>query len=168
MDVVMIVRATRKLLPRLGVTTAVAGDTATTLLGDWYATHLPWRPRQVALFVSEHTLLPVLVPLAPATTVLARFPTHLQQTLEAHGIPAAWIAAETRRMSEIRLGTTANRSLVGSMTEFAFLAQAHRQTADPDLLELSIDLARTPCSPLYRRHVSPDRELAALVHQQPA
>lgn len=167
MDIVMIVRATRKLLPRLRATTAVAGDSSTTLLGDWYATLLPWRPRQTALFVSEHTLLPVLVPLAPAATVLARFPSHLRRTLEAHGVPAAWIGAETHRMDEIRLSTTTSRSLVGSMSEFAFLAQAHRHTADPDLLALSIDLARTPCGPLYRRHVSPDRELAALVNPQP-
>lgn len=57
----VIVRATRKLLQRLGRATAASGEESTTLLGDWYATFLPWRPRHVALLVSEHTLLPVLM-----------------------------------------------------------------------------------------------------------
>ena len=32
-----------------------------------------------------------------------------------------------------------------------------------DLLSLSLRLAETPCGPLYKRHISPDRELAAIV-----
>jgi hypothetical protein len=42
------------------------------MTGRRYATAFFWRP-QVALFVNESTLLPVLIPLAPATTVIARF-----------------------------------------------------------------------------------------------
>ena len=53
------------------------------------------------------------------------------------------------------------------MNEFAFLANAHHTNgAGTDLLELSLTLARTPCSPLYHRHVSPDREVAALLGEQ--
>jgi hypothetical protein len=46
-------------------------DTSTMALGDWYATALSWRP-QVALFVNEATLLPVLMPMAPAGIVMGR------------------------------------------------------------------------------------------------
>ncbi|MGH3826906.1 MAG: DUF6933 domain-containing protein, partial [Pseudonocardiaceae bacterium] len=63
----LIVRATKKLLDRLDPPGPDAGPASTTLLGDWYATALFWRP-QVALLVSEVTLLPVLMPLAPAAT----------------------------------------------------------------------------------------------------
>ena len=59
------VRATKKLLHRIGPPTLREGDHSTTLLGKWYATALPWRP-QVVLLVNESTLLPVLMPLAPA------------------------------------------------------------------------------------------------------
>jgi len=38
-----------------------------------------------------------------------------------------------------------------------------RVSAAPDLLALAIRLATTPCSPLYSKHVSLDRELAALL-----
>lgn len=159
----VLVHATRKLLQRLGP--PVSDDPSPTgLLGDWYATYLPWRPRQVALLVNEHTLLPMLMPLAPAATLLDRFPNALAAVLQAHGIPTPVIASEVAAAKDPRLAKTANRSLLGSMNEFALLAEAHRSKGtDIDLLELSRTLARTPCSPLYSRHVSPDRELAVLL-----
>ena len=120
---------------------------------------------QVALFVNEPALLPVLMPLAPAATLLARFPQQLAAVLTAHGTPDAVIAEEQRQMRDHRLSKTANRSVVGIMNEFTFLAQAYRgDTPAPDLLALAIRLAATPCGPLYSKHISPDRELAALLH----
>jgi hypothetical protein len=66
-------------------------------------------------------------------------------------------------MRDRRLAKTANRSVVGIMNEFTFLAEAYRgDTPAPDLPALAIRLAATPCGPLYSRHISPDRELAAL------
>ena len=63
-------------------------------------------------------------------------------------------------MRDYRVATTANRSVVGIMNEFSRLAEVHRDPC-PDLTELAQRLATTPCSPLYGRNVSPDRELAA-------
>jgi hypothetical protein len=161
----LIVRATRKLLDRLGPPTADAGQASTTLLGDWYATALFWRP-QVALQVSEVTLLPVLMQLAPAATFLQRFGPQLTAVLAAHGTPAGFIDAELQEMDQVWLATTASRSAVGIMNEFTHLAGAWRQD-EPDLLALAVRLSATPCSPLYKRHISPDRELAALVAAWP-
>ena len=162
----MIVRATRKFLDRIGPGAGSDAE-ATTLLGDWYATALPWRPRQVALFMSDRTLLPVAMPLAPAATVLARFPDHLAEALSAHRVPTNVIEHELAQMKVAALTPTNNRSRVGSLTEFAFLADHHRhQRPDLDLLDLSLWLSSVPCSPLYKRHVSPDRELAALLHRE--
>lgn len=158
-------RATRKLLPRLSAPAASDDDVSTTMLGDWYATWLNWRPSQVALFVSETTLLPVLFPLAPSSSALKRFPVHLAQVLRAHGVEESVIALECSDSTECRLAGTTSRSVVGSMNEFAFLAGAHRaQHAGLDLLEVSMKLSTVPCGPLYKSHVSPDRELQALVH----
>jgi hypothetical protein len=67
-------------------------------------------------------------------------------------------------MRDRRLAKTANRSVVGIMNEFTFLAGTYRgDTPAPDLLALAVRLAATPCGPLCSRHVSPDRELAALL-----
>jgi len=160
---VLIVRATKKLLDRIGPPNLGEGEQSTTLMGQWYATAMFWKP-QVALFVNEPTLLPVLMPLAPAATLLARFPQRLAAVLAAHGIPDAAIDEEQRQMRDRRLAKTANRSVVGIMNEFTYLAKAYRgNTPAPDLLALAISLASTPCGPLYSKHISPDRELAALL-----
>ena len=72
--------------------------------------------------------------------------------------------AELRHMRHCRIAATANRSVVGVMNEFTHLAEAYRNDDPcPDLLELAVRLASTPCGPLYRRNISPDRELAALL-----
>ena len=159
----LIVRATKKLLDRIGPPNLGEGEQSTTLMGQWYATAMFWKP-QVALFVSEPTLLPVLMPLAPAATLLARFPQQVAAVLTAHEIPDLVIDEELRQMRDYRLAKTANRSVVGIMNEFTFLAEAYQgDTPAPDLLALAIRLAGTPCGPLYSKHVSPDRELAALL-----
>jgi uncharacterized protein DUF6933 len=161
---VLIVRATRKLLDRIGPPNLGEGEQSTTVMGQWYATAMFWKP-QVALFVNEPTLLPVLVRLAPAATLLARFPQQAAAALAAHGTPQAVIDEELRQMRDGRLAKTANRRVVGIMNEFTYLAGAYRgDTPAPDLLALAVRVAATPCGPLYRKHVSPDRELAALLH----
>ena len=187
----VIVRGTRRFLDRTGGPTTknltrattqsnAEGEVSTTTLGDWYATVLPWRP-QVALLVNETTLLPVLTPLAPAHGLLTRLPTVVAEVLTAHGIDPAFIHAETAQMTDAVLAPTRNRSVVGIMNEVSHLADHHRrhhphnqhphsqELHAQDLLTWSIQLAATPCSPLYRRHISPDRELRATVtaHRPP-
>ena len=128
---------TKKLLDRIMPDIAPPGDTD-TLLGNWYATALFWKP-QVALLVSERTLLPVLMPLAPAAT------------------------------GSVQYAKTANRSVVGILNEFLrqaefwLAAYAYTKGDDDDLLAISVKLAGTPCSPLYKGPVSPDKALHELV-----
>jgi hypothetical protein len=149
----LVVRATKRLLQRLGRPTLGDGEQSTTLLGQWYATALRWRP-QVALLVNEATLLPVLIPLAPAATLLARTPEQIARVLAGHGVPDQIIDAELEHMRQGRVAATANRSVVGVMNEFTFLADAYRRD-HPDLIDLAVRLAATPCGPLYSTYVSP-------------
>jgi hypothetical protein len=47
------------------------------------------------------------------------------------------------------------------MNEFNYLADVYRgHQSGPDLIGLALQLATTPCGPLYTRCVSPERELA--------
>jgi hypothetical protein len=164
---VLIVRATKKLRQRLGTAVPHHNEMSTTVLGDWYATLLPWRPRQLILLVNEQTLLPVLMPLAPAATAPSRIGPEIATALAAHRAPADLVDAELDQMRDCRIAPTANRSVVGIMTDFSSLADVYRRNApDLDLLQLAEKLASTPCSPLYRRHVSPDRELQAFLRTQ--
>jgi hypothetical protein len=77
---------TKKVLDRLGGATAGDADRSTTQLGYRYANVL-FLKAQLALFVNEATMLPVVVPFAPAATLLDRFPPTLQAHFQAHGVP---------------------------------------------------------------------------------
>jgi hypothetical protein len=128
----------------------------TTTLGAWYATALFWRP-QLVLFVNERTLLPVVMPLAPASSVGQRFPQALSLVLNALAIDEFKIKRELADMSKMVFAKTTNRSVLGVMNQFVFQAEGYRNhfgLVDP--LSLSLKLAGTPCSPLYRSAVCPD------------
>jgi hypothetical protein len=158
---VFVVHATKKVLDRCGGPSPADGPT-TTALGAWYATALFWKP-QVALFVNEPTRLPVFIRLAPAATLVARFVTDLGVILAGHGLDPRFIDSELAEMTEHRLAKTASRSVLGTMNDFSYLADAYReQRGVDDLVDLSLYLAHTPCGPLRDGHGFPDLELEAL------
>lgn len=161
----IIIRATKRLLTRLKQSPDDPPGPSSTLLGDWYATILPWRTGHVALLMSDHTLLPVLMPVAPSNTLIRRFPQALAAVLEQHQVPPDVIKPELDSSRDTYItGTNNNRSRIGSLNEFCFHADTiHRDQAGLGLLALSMRLAEMPCGPLYRRHVAPADELAALL-----
>lgn len=146
---------TKTLLDRMSASTS---DSAVRLgaglspdgLGNWYATILRWRP-QVALLVNERTLLPVLMPLAPAKTLLQRVPQAVAEVLAAHGTAAAFQRLVVAEMQNCSPTKTASRQMLGMLNEFSFLADSYRQHLGADLLGISAQLAQTPCSPLGGR-----------------
>lgn len=159
------VHATKKLAQRIGGFTKDAPPSDGQPLTTWYATAIFWRP-QVALFVDEHTFVPVLLPLAPASTVLGRFPHALAETLAAHEAPADFIASTLDQIGDhVACLPTASRSTLGVVNEFVRHAGYALEDAggDIDLVGLAVWLADMPMSPLYKRHISPDRELVALI-----
>ena len=67
-------------------------------------------------------------------------------------------------MESANYAKTANRSVVGSMNDFVFLAEHYLAGGFPhDLLALSLRMAGTPCGPLRMGHGFPDLEVKALV-----
>lgn len=153
------VHATKKLLERLKTPLSAPEHAPTTQLGNWYATVLFWKP-QVVLFVNETTLLPILVPLAPASSAVSRLPDAMAQALQALRIPTAMIDVELAAMNHVNVSKTANSSLVGMLNEFSFLGErfSNRGT-ETDLHSLSLRLAETPCGPLYKSTSCPDTEV---------
>lgn len=155
-----IVHGTKKFRDRVRAPLPASDECSTTALGSWYATVL-FRKPQVALFVNETTLLPVLLPLAPSATILDRFPLALRMVLDAHGLEPGFIQHEFEEMSDHRLTKTANRSIVGMLNEFSFLAEVWSEATE-DLASLSLRLAGIPCGPLDNGHGFPELELKAL------
>ena len=123
------IHATKKLLDRVKKPVVDPIDVPSTMLGNWYANALMWRP-QVALFVNETTLLPVFVPLAPAKGLAERFPDQLGLVLEAIGVPVDFVSQEVLAMGDAVFAKTANRSVLGSMNDFAYLA-GHQKDSPP-------------------------------------
>lgn len=154
---------TKKLLDRIKPELE-APRAGTTRLGNWYATALFWKP-QMALVVNERTLLPVFLPLAPAATLAQRFPIALREVLRALDMPAEFIDSEISGMGEVVYAKTANRSVLGVMNEFVYLAEGYRdQDGSIDPAGLSLRLAGTPCGPLYKGAVFPDKAVRELAN----
>src|SRR6266540_2601052 len=149
----LIVRATKKLLDRLGPPTLQNGEESTALLGQWYATAVFWKP-QIALLVNEPTLLPVLMPLAPTATLPTRIGQQIITVLAAHGVPDTILDEERQHMRDCRTAKTANRSVLGVMNEFTHLAEAYRDTDPGTICSMSrcgwprrpVALSTTPTS----------------------
>lgn len=92
---------------------------------------------------------------APVSAVLLRAsnrPTPGSHSLIAAAGPRGpprFVEGEIAETTEGSYAKTANRSVVGFMNEFSFLANVHRshQRID-DLVTLSNRLSQTPCGPL--------------------
>jgi hypothetical protein len=158
----LVVRGTKKLRDRLRATAALDTDESTTILGDWFATALFWKP-QVALLVNERTYLPLYMPLAPAASLLDRVPDAIASLLRRHGVDDEIIAAELTAMGDARIAPTNNRSIVGVMNEFAFQGEGIFGTRFDDLEALSVRMSQLIVGPLMKGTGSPDQELAAVL-----
>jgi hypothetical protein len=136
---------TAKLRDRLKRPLATTKSPPTTILGDWYGTVLFWKP-QLALLVNERTLMPILLPLAPASTLPERLGLAVAALLHRYGMALPLIERELAAMAELAIAKTSNRRVVGTMNEFAFEASAFReQMGATNLAMLSMRLAETPC-----------------------
>lgn len=160
----LVVRGTKKLRDRVRGPVASPDDSSSTVLGDWFATALFWKP-QAALLVNQRTFLPVFVELAPAATLLDRIPDAIDAILRRHGVEEGFLAAEREAMGEVRIAPTNDRSVVGVMTGFALHAEQLQKRGFRDLEALSLRLSATLLGPLMKGDGpgSPDRALTALV-----
>ena len=145
-----VLRCTQKLLVRLKQTGDLPAVESSTWLGDWYGNILRIGRRQHLLFISERSRLPVVIPIREAKRLGTVFPDAVCEVLANVGVTAADIAEERSRMSELAFGRTRNRSLLGTLHDFVFMAQSmDARRAEPEAPEeLMRSLAWTPILPL--------------------
>lgn len=146
----LVLRCTQKLLVRLKQTCDLPAAESTTRLGDWYGNVLQLGRRQHLLFISERSRLPVVMPIREGKRLAEAFPDAVCNVLDLVGVAAADIADERSRMSEIAFGRTRNRSLLGTLNDFAFMAQVgNARRSEPETPEeLMRFLSQTPILPL--------------------
>ena len=146
----LVLRCTQKLLARLKQTDNMTAVESTTRLGDWYGNILQLGRRQQLLFISERSRLPVVIPIREGKRLAEIFPDAVCEVLSNVGVAATDVADERSRMSEIVFGRTRNRSLLGTLNDFAFMAQVgNARRSEPETPEeLMRFLAQTPILPL--------------------
>jgi hypothetical protein len=141
------IRCTAKLLLRLKAVPSAQLAPSTSALGDWHANLLRVARRQVVLFANDHSLLPVIVPAAPANTLMERFRAATGELLSLLGVSQDRIGEEVANMAVVQVSRTASRQVLGSMTDFAFMLEAYLDGGD-DLMRANLRLAEAPCGPI--------------------
>lgn len=160
------IRCTRALLDRLHVTSLPTDSVEpTTTLGDWYANTFSVGRSRLLMCTSERSLLTVILPARDLRKFSDRLRDAVTRALANLGLPAPQIAGEQREMTWHRFDRTHSRQVLGSMSDFAFLAETYIRDDGPDadLDVIARMLNRAPCSPI--QYQSPDRLVPALFHR---
>ena len=132
------------------------------ILGNWYAKVIFSKP-QVALFINERTLLPVLMPLAPASSLVERFPQYLFKVLLSQGVSESFMQQELNYLDEVVYCKSTNRSIIGILNMFTYHLESYQSIHYAnDWYELSMMMADTPCGPLYKSTITPGNALREL------
>lgn len=141
------VRPIQDLAKRAGFKISSVDRTSTAKLGDWYAKGVIIRRKHFVICVSETTRLAVVLDGAPYETFPSRLPDQVAKLLGSYGVSKEKIAEEQDHMSEIFIGKTANRSIVGTLNEYCFLLRVQEEH-DPKRfktnLDRSLSLSKTP------------------------
>jgi hypothetical protein len=95
---------------------------SSTRLGDWYGNALRLGRQQLLLFVSGRTRLAVIIPARDTRRLPTVLAHAVADRLAALGVPAALIEQERRHMADVVFARTDNRSVLGTMNDYAFKA----------------------------------------------
>jgi hypothetical protein len=158
----VVLRCTQKLLARLKHVGEKPPVESTTRLGDWYGNILRIGHRQLLIFISERSRLPVIIPMRESSPLATVFPGAVCEVLAKVGVPANDIVEERAQMAEVAFGPTRDRSVLGTLNDFAHMAKyADGRRAEPESpAELMRFLAQTPILPMNGRNPT-DLTLAA-------
>jgi len=118
-------RCTQRLLRRLRTEFAAEVPEAGNALGHWYANVLTFNRTAYVIALSERSLLSVVLPGAPFSTLAARFPAALSQLLHALGVSESQVTTEVAATSPLVIAATANRRVLGCLNQFAFELSIH-------------------------------------------
>jgi hypothetical protein len=119
----VVLRCTQQLLRRLRATPPTDVPPSETKLGGWYGTAFQVKRRRLALFVSEHTRLPIVLDGADLKRLPIALAERLDRVLAALGVDERARAEQHTRLSDAVFAPTKS-------------------------LELALDLAEVPIGPL--------------------
>jgi len=149
----VVIRATTKLLGRLGPAPTTNPARSSGALGDWFATMVHVRRGRFVLAVSGVTLLPVVVIGRDLATLPARLADGVGEVLLALGVDRDAAEHERLAMADASFARTNDRSTVGVLTELQRLLRFDLENEPGELLQHSLRLAETP---IVARGLTPD------------
>lgn len=166
----VILRATRKVLRLLPHPKSDSGE-SDTALGDWYVNRVVVGRRPLLLFVSSRSLLPMLEPARDVKRLPEVFPELIAGRLRRLGVEASAIALELDAMQTVLVGRTRDRSVTGSMVDFAkalpyCLPQGGWETRDLRLVERQLEETPCRCSKPSQDVIWPREEASRLLEER--
>jgi len=159
------IRCTRKLLRALKLPLTADEERTTTALGDWYANLIYFGKLRLVHFLSDRSLLSVIIPLKPGRTAFDRHRLALAQLLGGLQILPAIIEAELAEMAAYSVAPTASRSVLGSMRTLSLDTKWIIQSRpEATFDQISLELAGVPCLTLPTHF--PDKTAKELLEQR--
>jgi hypothetical protein len=145
-------RCPRKVLDALDLPAVDSAQTPSTALGDWYVNFIHTRKHRLVHFVSDRSLLSVVVPVKTLRTALDRHVLSLPDLLDALGIAPAMIHAEMGEMQQRVVAKTRSKSVLASTRDLALNARwILERSPGISPAEVSLELSQVPCGPLEMR-----------------
>jgi hypothetical protein len=167
MSLMVVLRATQKVLHLMEKQTTddARSDTA---LGDWYVKRLVVDRHPLFLLVSSESLLSILIPARDARHLPDRLPELVATRLRRLGVAQRHVDAEVSAMNPVAVGPTRDRSVLGSLVDFAKAVPFHLPIRAWDVTTLPFveaELAQTPCRAAARTAdvIFPDRTAPQLL-----
>jgi hypothetical protein len=149
---VVTLRCTQRVLKQLRIKPSSSVPQATARLGDWYAGWVA-RRRPLVMLMNERTLLVVLIPAAPIATLVTRCVAATRDLLLSMAVPDTEVAREIAAMESPVIATTADRRILGCMTEATLILRWLQSREDaPTLRDAEIYFADTMYSTIKYAH----------------
>lgn len=163
----LVLRGTKKVLRYLPSPVEPPGE-SDTALGDWYANRIVVDRQPLLLLVSAKSLLPFLVPARNVRGLPARLAEAIGHRLERLGIDKGLIESEMQAMDTVVVAKTCDRSVLGTMNDFARSIPFYLDSPNWDETSLHLTekrLEKTPCraSGRFEDCIFPDRKTKELL-----
>jgi len=156
-------RCTPRVLEALHLSEAENDLIPSTALGDWYVDFIQTRKHRLVHFVSDRSLLSIVVPVRTLKTALARHVPSLRDLLAAMGVNQRMIDLEVAEMEQQAVAHAQSEMLLAPMRDLALHARHLLEgTPDMSLAQVSWELSQVPCARLDMR-VPAEAAIALLV-----
>lgn len=119
-----------------------------TALGDWYVNRVVVDRQPLLLFVASGSLLAMVCPARNVGNLANWFANLVAGRLRRLGMNDGWIESEVLAMSRVEIGRTQDRSVTGTMVDFAKALPFYLPTDGWDAGDLTMTedkFAETPC-----------------------